>query len=66
MTYSEPMLTPQESREIKDGARWLRHVANPFVDLYAIVAIGAAGSSTATGVACQREDLQTQDHAKDL
>lgn len=62
---SELRLTPEESEEIKEKSRWLRRVANPFVDLYLIVAVGAAGSPTATEV--QRcEDRQTRDHAKNL
>lgn len=65
--HSELRLTPQESEEIEDKSRWLRRVANPFVDFYVIIAIGAAGASTAaTGVARQREDEQMRDHAKDL
>ncbi|KAF9786096.1 hypothetical protein BJ322DRAFT_1107959 [Thelephora terrestris] len=63
---SEPTLTRKENQEIKDGARWLRRVTNPFVDFYVILAIGATGSSTAAGVARQHEDSQTRDHAKDL
>ena len=66
MFHSEPMLTPQESQEIKDKARWLRWVANPFVDFYAIVAIGATGPSITMGITHQHEDSQTRDHAKDL
>ena len=66
MFHSEPTLTPQESQEIKDKARWLCWVANPFVDFYVIVAIGATGPSMTMGVAHQHEDLQTRDHAKEL
>jgi len=63
---SEPTLTPQEKQEIKDKARWLRRIVNPFVDFYIILAVGAAGSPTATEAARRREDKQTRDHAKDL
>ena len=63
---SELKLTPQESEEIKDKSRWLRRVANPFVDFYVVVAIGAAGSPTAAGVTHRHEDRQARDHAKDL
>ena len=59
-------LTAQENEEINDKARWLRCVVNPFVDFYIIMAIGAAGSPTATGAARGREDRPTRDHAKDL
>jgi hypothetical protein len=61
-----PSLTPQEIAEMKDKARWLRRVANPFIDFYVIMAVGAAGSTTTTEVARRREDKQTRDHAKDL
>jgi len=63
---SEPTLTPQEKQEIKDKARWLRRIVNPFVDFYIILAVGAASSPTATEAAQRREDKQTRDHAKDL
>ena len=59
-------LTAQENEQINDKARWLRRVVNPFVDFYVIVAVGAAGSPTATEAARGREDRQTRDHAKDL
>lgn len=63
---SELVLTPQENQEIKEKARWLRRVVNPFVDFYIILAVGAAGSPTATEMARRHEDRQTRDHAKDL
>jgi hypothetical protein len=63
---SEPALTPQETEAIKDKARWLRRVANPFADFYVIVAIGAAGSPTVTEAARRHGDKQTRTHAKDL
>jgi hypothetical protein len=66
MDSSELKLTPQECEEIKDKGRWLRRVANPFVDFYVIVAIGAAGSPMTTEVTQRREDKQVRDHAKDL
>ncbi|KAF9778071.1 hypothetical protein BJ322DRAFT_1114611 [Thelephora terrestris] len=49
-------LSPQEKEDIKEKARWLRRVANPFVDFYIIVVIGAAGSPAATEAARGRED----------
>ncbi|KAF9791087.1 hypothetical protein BJ322DRAFT_1208320 [Thelephora terrestris] len=65
-SQSEPALTPQETEAIKDKARWLRRVANPFADFYVIVAIGAAGSPTVTEAARRHGDKQTRTHAKDL
>jgi hypothetical protein len=63
---SELCLTPQESVEIKDKARWLRRVVNPFADLYLILAVGAAGSPTATETTQTRQDREIQGHVKDL
>jgi hypothetical protein len=64
---SELGLTPQEKEEIKDKGRWLRRIANPFIDFYVIVTVGAAGSPmTAEVVARRHEDKQIRDHAKDL
>ncbi|KAF9786305.1 hypothetical protein BJ322DRAFT_1108158 [Thelephora terrestris] len=62
----ELRLTPQEAEEIKEKSRWLRRVANPFVDFYVIISIGAAGASETAGVAQQHENRQMRDHAKDL
>ena len=66
MAHRELGLTHVESEAIKEKARWLRRVANPFADFYVIMAIGAAGSPTATEAARGRGDKQTRDHAKDL
>jgi len=44
-------LTSQEREEVKDKARWLRRVVNPFLDFYVILAVGVAGSSTTAEVA---------------
>lgn len=60
------MLTPLEDRELKDKGRWLRRVANPFVDFYVIVTIGAAGSPMTTDATRRHEDKQIRDLAKDL
>ncbi|KAF9790581.1 hypothetical protein BJ322DRAFT_1104237 [Thelephora terrestris] len=62
---SEPKLTPQENEEIREKSSWLRRVANPFVDLYIVVSIGAAGSA-ATEVSRRPEDRRARDHAQDL
>ena len=64
--HGEFRLTPQEGKEVSDKVRWLRRVANPFVDLYVITSIGAAGSSVDTGAAHRTEDMITRDHAKGL
>lgn len=64
--HSTLTLTSQENAEINDKARWLRRAVNPFVDFYVIMAVGAAGSPTATEAARGREDRQARDHAKDL
>ena len=60
------LLTSPEQGEIKDKGRWLRRIANPFIDFYVIMAIGAAGSPTTVEVARRREDKQIRDHAQDL
>jgi hypothetical protein len=52
--------------EIRDKARWLRRVANPFIDFYFIVTVGAAGSSASIDAARNHCDKQIRDHAKDL
>ena len=60
-------LTSQEREEIKDKARWLRRIANPFLDFYVILAVGVTGSPTAAEVTQRRhEDKQIRDHAKEL
>jgi hypothetical protein len=60
-------LTPEENAEVRDKGRWLRRVANPFVDFYVIMAVGAAGSPTTAETARRRaEDKQIRDHSKDL
>jgi hypothetical protein len=64
--FSELRLTSEEKEEIKDKGRWLRRIANPFVDFYVIIAIGAAGSPTTAEVARRREDKQIRDYAQDL
>lgn len=64
--HSKFRLTPQENDEIKDKGRWLRRVANPYIDFYIIMAIGATGSPTTAEVAHRREDKQVRDHASDL
>ena len=66
-TSNELRLTPQEREEVKDKARWLRRVINPFLDFYVILAVGVAGLSTTTEAAHgRREDSRIRDHAKDL
>jgi hypothetical protein len=64
--HREFSLTPQEREDIKEKARWLRRVANPFIDFYIIMAIGAAGPPAADEVTQRHEDRQIRDHAKDL
>ena len=63
---SNPHLTLQESTEIKDKARWLCHVVNPFIDVYLILAVGAGGSPTATEIAWMCQDKETKGHVRDL
>jgi len=52
---------------VKDKARWLRRIVNPYLDLYIILSIGAAGTSTLAEAAQGRGvDKQIRDHAKEL
>lgn len=61
-----PPLTSQEQVLVKDRARWLRRVVNPFADFNIIVTIGTITSSS-TGATSQREnDPDAQDYLKDL
>ena len=61
-----PPLTSQEQALVKDRARWLRRVVNPFADFNTIVTIGTI-TSLSTGAASQREnDPDAQDYLKDL
>ncbi|KAF9789208.1 hypothetical protein BJ322DRAFT_1105075 [Thelephora terrestris] len=59
-------LTLQERKEIHEKARWLRRIANPFVDFYVIASISAAGSSVATVTARGPQDRITRDHTNGL
>ena len=52
--------------EMKEKARWLRRVANPYIDFYLVVAIGATGSPEAIKAARNHQDKQIRDHVKDL
>ena len=61
-----PLLTPEEQAEVKAGARWLRRIANPFIDLHVIVTVGTAVSSTTTNVSQRPTDPDVQDYLKDL
>lgn len=59
-------LTTDESAELVDGARWLRRITNPFVDLNIILSIGAAGSPTTAGGAARTQEASVRDHSKKL
>lgn len=59
-------LTSQEREEIKDKARWLRRIANSYLDFYVILAIGVAASPTTEVTQRRHEDKQIRDHAKEL
>jgi hypothetical protein len=61
-----PLLTPEESKQFKQEARWLRRAAHPFKDFYNIVAIGATGTSTAAEMARRQDDPEVRDLLKDL
>ena len=60
------ILTPEEQEEVKTGARWLRRIANPFIDLYTLATVGTAVSSTIANVSQRPADSNVQDYLKDL
>jgi hypothetical protein len=63
---NEPALTSGEQNQIKAGARWLRRVANPFVDFHVIATIGTALSSNAHETSQSQDDPDVQGYLKDL
>jgi len=66
-TCNKLRLTSKEREEVKEKARWLCRVVNPFLDFHVILAVGVAGSSTAAEEAQgRREDKLIRDHAKNL
>ena len=66
-THSDgPILTPEERGQVKTGARWLRRVANPFVDFHIIATVGTAMSSVVADVSQRQADPDVQGYLKDL
>ena len=66
-THSDaPVLTAGEQEQVKAGARWLRRVANPFVDFHTIVTVGTAVSSAVTNATQNQADPDVQGNLKDL
>ena len=61
-----PLLAPEEKEQIRAGARWLCHVANPFVDFHIIVTVGVAVSLTTTQTSQGQDNPNVQEHLKDL
>lgn len=59
-------LTPEQNAEIKERGRWLRRVANPFVDFYKITAIGADGSPTTAEAVQRRNDKLIRNYSQEL
>ena len=62
----KPILTAEEQDQVKAGARWLRRVANPFVDFHIIVTVGTAVSSVVANVSQRNANPDVQDYLKDL
>ena len=63
---NRPILTPEEQGQVKAGARWLRRIANPFIDFHVIVTVGTAVSSMNTGASQTQDNSDVQGYLKDL